>query len=61
MAKLRLLVENYFDATSNKLTNNTKFISSLEQKDGSFVYNNIKLKVFEASKAVPPLMGSLMI
>ena len=44
MAKLQLLVENSFDGTSKKLTNYTKFLSSVEEKDGKFVYQGIELK-----------------
>lgn len=50
MEKLQLLVENSFDGTSKKLTNYTKFLSSVEQKNGKFVYQDVQLKGFEASK-----------
>ena len=61
MAKLQLLVENSFDGTSNKLTNYTKFLSSVVQEDGSFVYQDVKLKEFEASKgAIEKLFGDMI-
>lgn len=34
----------------NCSSNYTKFLWSVEQKDGSFVYHNVKLKEFEVSK-----------
>ena len=55
MIKLHLLVENSFDGTY------MKFLSTVEQKDGSFVYQDVKLKEFEASKgAIERSFGDMM-
>ena len=51
MLKLQLLVENAFEGSTKKLTNYTKFISLVEQNETGFVYQDIKLKDFESSKA----------
>ena len=51
MSKLQLLVENAFEGSTKKLTNYTKFLSLVEQNDAGFVYQDIKLKDFESSKA----------
>ena len=61
MAKLQLLVENSFDGTSNKLTNYAKFLTSVVKEDGSVVYQDVKLKEFEASKgSVEKLFGDMI-
>ena len=61
MAKLQLLVENSFDQTSNKLTNYTKFLSSVKQIDESFGYQDVKLEEFEASKgAIEKCFGNMI-
>ena len=51
MSKLQLLVENAFKGSTKKLTNYTKFFSLVEQNETGFVYQDIKLKDFAASKA----------
>ena len=51
MSKLQLLVENTFEGSTKKLTNYTKFLSLVEQNETGFVYQDIKLKDFESSKA----------
>ena len=51
MSKLQLLVENVFEGSTKKLTNYTKFLSLVEQNETGFVYQDIKLKDFESSKA----------
>ena len=60
-SELQLLVENSFGGISNKLTNYKKFLSSVEQKDGSFVYQDVKLEGFEASKgAIKKSFGDMI-
>ena len=51
MSKLQLLVENAFEGSTKKPTNYTKFLSLVEQNETGFVYQDIKLKDFESSKA----------
>ena len=51
MSKLQLLIENAFEGSTKKLTNYTKFLSLVEQNETGFVYQDIKLKDFESSKA----------
>ena len=51
MSKLQLLVENAFEGSTKKLTNYTNFFSLVEQNETAFVYQDIKLKDFESSKA----------
>ena len=51
MSKLQQLVENAFEGSTKKLTNYAKFLSLKEQNETDFVYQDIKLKDFESSKA----------
>ena len=51
MSKLQLLVENAFEGSTKKPTNYTKFLSLVKQNETGFVYQDIKLKDFESSKA----------
>ena len=54
-------MENSFAGTSNKLTNYKKFLSSIEQKNWSLVYQDVKLKEFEASKeAIEKSFGDMI-
>ena len=58
MSKLQLLVENTFEGSTKKLTNKTKHLSLVEENETGFVYQDIKLKDFESSKAA---LGKLFV